>query len=240
MRLWLSIILLFALSLAAQQPSASSPPAQGSVRYSFDWSQGYPWQKYTIDVESGGKAHFDGMPHADETNDTDPYQQDFTMSEANRQKVFELAQKLNYFQGDFDSHLKNIAKTGTKTLQYDSAQLKGSTSFNWSRNADIEELVRFFGAVSMTIDYGRKLTFQYRFDKLGMDKRMKELEDLQASHGVEELGIIKPILRKIATDPNLMNISRESARKLLLSLDQPAPVAQAPTQAEPSAPSPRQ
>ena len=145
------------------------------------------------------------------------------MSEANRQKVFELAQKLNYFQGDFDSHLKHIAQTGIKTLQYDSAQVKGSTTYNWSKDPNIEELTRFFGAVSMTVDYGRKLTFQYRFDKLGMDKRMKELEDLQASHGVEELQIIKPILRKIATDPNLMNISRESARKLLLSTEPPPP-----------------
>ena len=43
-------------------------------------------------------------PAPDETNDTDAYQQDFTMSDANRQKIFELAQKLHYFQGDYDSH----------------------------------------------------------------------------------------------------------------------------------------
>ena len=47
-----------------------------------------------------------------------------------------------------------------------------------------------------------------------MDERLKELEDLQASHGVEELQIIAPMLRKIADDPNLMNISRESARHI--------------------------
>ncbi len=61
-----------------------------------------------------------------ETNDTDPYQQDFTMSAANRQKIFDLAQKLNYFQGDFASRMKHIAQTGQKTLQYQSPQVQGS------------------------------------------------------------------------------------------------------------------
>ena len=43
------------------------------------------------------------------------------MSEANRSKIFDLAKELNYFQSDFDSHLKHIAQTGSKTLEYKSA-----------------------------------------------------------------------------------------------------------------------
>ena len=215
-----SLVLLVALSVVAQQPAtpAATPP-QASVRFSFDWSQGFPWQKYTIEVQSEGKAHFNGTPQADGTSDTDPYQQDFTISDANRQKVFELARKLNFFQGNFESRLKHIAKTGVKTLQYDSPQVKSSTTFNWSQNADVEELARLFEAIAQTIDYGRKLAFQYRFDKLGMNQRIKELDELQASHEVEELEIIAPILRKIADDPNMMNISRESAQRLLRAMN---------------------
>ncbi len=224
MKLSLWFFLLMAVSAAAQQ-AAGTPapaPAQGSVRFSFDWSQGIPWEKYTIDVAADGKSHFDGTPHPDAANDTDPVQQDFTISDANRRKLFELAQKLNYFHGDFDSHLKHIARTGTKTLQYQSPEITGSTSFNWSQNPDVDWLARFFGGIATTIDFGRRLEFQYRFDKLGMDQLLKELEDLQASHGAEELEIIAPILRKIAADPNLMNISRESAHKLLRSIGQSA------------------
>jgi len=54
------------------------------------------------------------------------------------------------------------------------------------------------------------------------------LEAQQASHGVEELAIISPMLRKIANDPNLMNISRQSAERLLRSLNQPAATAPNP------------
>ncbi len=222
MKLLLSWFLLLAVACVAQQPSTApaAAPLQASVQFSFDWSQGIPWQKYTIEVQLDGKSHFDGVPHPDQTNDTDPVQQDFTMSEPNRLKIFELAQKLNYFHGDYDSHLKHIARTGEKTLQYRSPQVNGSTIYNWSQNADIEELTHFFQGVALTIDYGRILTFQYRFDKLGMDQRLKELEDLQGSHNVEELAIIAPILHKIEADPNLMNISRESARRLLRTINQ--------------------
>jgi hypothetical protein len=223
-------VLLTTSSLLAQQssPSAASAPTQASVRFSFDWAQGFPWQSYSITVQSDGKSRFDGIPHADETNDTDAYQQDFTMSDANRQKVFELAQTLHYFQGDYDSHVKHVAQTGKKTLQYQSPQANGSTTYNYSQNPDIEQLTHLFEGIATTIDFGRKLAFQYRFDKLGMDERLKQLEDLQASHGVEELQIIAPMLRKIWNDPNLMNISRESARRLLATINQPATPAQSP------------
>ena len=224
MKRLLPCVLLLTLAALAQQPSPAPAPAQASVQFSFDWPQGIPWQKYTIQVEMDGQSHFDGTPHPDETNDADPVQQDFAMSAANRQKIFELTQKLNYFRGDYDSHLKHIAHTGQKSLQYRSPQVTGSTAYNWSQNADIQELTKFFQGVALTIDYGRILAFQYRFDKLGMDQRMKELEDLQANHEVEELAILSPMLRKIAADPNLMNISRESARRLLASIGEgPAP-----------------
>jgi len=227
---WLvSIVLLSALSLAAQQaPPPPSTATQASIRFGFDWVQGIPWQQYTIDIQSDGKSRFEGTPHPDETNDTDTVRLDFTTSKANRAKIFDLAQKANYFRGNFDARIKHIAQTGSKTLTYASPQLTGSTTYNYSQNADIQQLTQFFQGIAMTEDFGRKLAFQYRFDKLGMDQRLKELEDLQASHGIEELEIIAPMLRKIASDPNMMNISRESARHLLETMNQQGVEAKSP------------
>jgi hypothetical protein len=233
MNRWFALVLLMPLLARAQQTpvTPSPPPAQSaSVTFNFDWPQGIPWQKYSIAVQEDGKAHFDGVPNAADTRDTDPYHQDFSMSAANRQKIFDLTQKLNYFRGDFDSHLKHIAQTGKKTLEYHSGQVQGTTTYNWSQNADVEELTKLFQAIAMTIDYGRKLAFQYRFDKLGMDERLKELQDLQASHGVEEIGIIAPILRKIENDPNMMNISRLAAKHLLQTMNGGGLSAQSPAQ----------
>jgi hypothetical protein len=94
----------------------------------------------------------------------------------------------------------------------------------------VQQLTNLFQGIATTVDIGRQLAFQYRFDKLGMDKLLKQLEDLQAGHNVEELEIIAPMLHKIADDPNLMNISRQSAQHLLKAMKEPAGAAQNPSQ----------
>ena len=229
-RWYLFLLFLPALWVAAQEPSATSGShaSQPTIHFLFDWPQGVPWESYSVSVPADGKASFNGTPHADGTNDTDPYQLDFSMTEANREKMFELAKKLNYFHGDLDSHLKHVAQTGKKTLQYQSPQVNGSATYNWSQNPDVRELTHIFDGIATTIEFGRKLAFQYRFDKLGMDDQLKQLESAQADHNVEELQILQPILHKIWKDPNLMNISRDSAHRLLLIIDAP-PATSTPT-----------
>ena len=53
-----------------------------------------------------------------DSGDGDEYSQDFTMSDANRQKIFDLAKRADYFQGNLEAKQKNIARTGEKTLEY--------------------------------------------------------------------------------------------------------------------------
>lgn len=217
----IAVVLLFFALMSGGQESGAAPSALPStsdsaqVKFLFDWNQGRPWLSYSILVRSDGKAHFDGDPNPSESGVSDPFQQDFILSSANQQKIFDLARRVNYFRGNFDFQKSKIAQTGQKTLAYQSADAHGSATYNWSENKDIQELTRLFQSIATTLDYGCKLAFQYRFDKLGMDKRIRELEQLQAEGNVEELGAIEPILRKIADDPNLMHISRQSAKHLL-------------------------
>jgi hypothetical protein len=214
------------LSAAAQvvhEVTALPQPTGAYVVFKFDWDQGRPWVTYTITVDDVGNAHFEGVGSPVESGDGDSFSQDFTMSDANRQKIFELVKKADYFQGNFEGKQKNIAKTGEKTLAYhgkgdaEGQAVSHSTAYNYSPNNDIQVLTRLFQSIALTLDFGRKLAFQYRFDKLGMDDRLKSLQDMQASHFVEELQAIEPILQKIATDPNVMNIARVTAKQLLNS-----------------------
>jgi hypothetical protein len=213
--------LLFSLSVLAQQ---APPPAadQASVWFKFEWSEGIPWQSYSIQVQANGETHFKGSPNPSQRGDSDPVQRDFVISETSRQQIFESARKLNYFRGDFDPHLKHIAQTGAKTLAYKSAQVQGSSTYNYSQDPTVQSLTRLFLGLATTLDQGRKLAWQYRFDKLGLDQQLRELEELQTGHQVEELTVIEPILRKIADDPNVMHISRQSARHLLKTIGGPA------------------
>lgn len=231
-RLLLCFLCFLGPLLLAQQPvSPAATSSQPTVTYLFSWPQGIPWTSYSITVQSDGKTHFSGTPHPDEQDrNTDPVQQDFTMWENNRQKIFTLAQKLNYFQGNYDAHIKHIAQTGSKTLEYQSPQVHGSSTYNYSQNPDVQALGRIFIGIATSVDYGRKLAFQYRYDKLGIDQTLKDLVELQANHEVEELHMIAPMLRKIAADPNMMNIARQSATRLLHVMANPDESASAPGQ----------
>jgi hypothetical protein len=225
-------VLLVSLSALAQQatPPAPAMADQASVWFKFEWNEGIPWQSYSIQVQADGMTHFKGTPNPSQHGETDPVQQDFVISETNRQEIFDSARKLNYFQGDFDSHLKHIAQTGAKTLVYKSAQIEGSSTYNYSPNPTVQRLTRLFLGLGTTLDYGRKLAWQYRYDKLGLDQQLRELEELQTGHQVEELSVIGPILRRIADDPNVMHISRQSAQRLLKTIGSPGAAPQSAAQ----------
>ena len=228
-------VYLWALGAAAQtlhEPVAVPQPTGAYVAFKFDWDQGRPWLRYTIAIDDAGNAHFEGVGNPIDSGDSDNFTQDFTMSDANRQKIFELARKADYFQGNFEGKQKNLAKTGQKTLEYhgrvagSGQEINHSATYNYSPNSDIQELTRIFQSIATTLDFGRKLAFQYRFDKIGMDDRLKSLQEMQASHYAEELQAIEPILQKIASDPNIMHISRVTAKQLLNSFNPGGPRSQ--------------
>jgi hypothetical protein len=125
------LVCLFAAgrSAGAQQPA---PPASAvpNVTFKFNWDQGRPWVNYTITVAENGATHFSGTANSADSGDADTFQQDFNMSEADRQKIFDWARAADYFQGQFETKQKNIAKTGTKTLEYHGPALNHSITYN--------------------------------------------------------------------------------------------------------------
>lgn len=210
--LWL---LLAILPAGAQQPASAGN--QPTVTFKLSWPQGRPWTDYTITVAENGATHFSGTGNPADSGDGDAFQQDFTMTDANRQKIFELAKAANYFDGQFETKQKNVAQTGKKTLEYHDGSVNNSATFNYSTNVNVQQLTKLFQSIASTLDFGRKLAFQSRFDKLGMDACLQQLTELQASGFVEELQAIEPVLRKIADDPNVMHIARTQAKQLLKS-----------------------
>ena len=231
MRSCLLILVLWTATWATAQTvhqvTPVTQPTGSYVAFKFDWDQGRPWLKYTITLDDAGNTSFKGVANPIDNGDGDDYSLDFTMSNANREKVFELAKQSDYFQGDVEIKAKNIAKTGQKTLEYHGSAASGpsntSATYNYSPNKDIQQLTQLFQSVATTVDMGRRLAFDYRFDKLGLDARLHSLQELQASHFVAELQAIEPILRKIAADPNVMHVSRVAAKQLLNSISTTAP-----------------
>jgi hypothetical protein len=140
---------------------------------------------------------------------------EFTMSPATAQRIFKDAEQANYFNGSFDFTKHQVANTGRKTLTYADPIRHFQTTFNFSENKALEDLARLFQGISNTIQYGRKLEFKHKYDKLGLEGDLKSMEEAMEYHNLAELQIITPALQSIAEDSSVMNIARARAKRLL-------------------------
>jgi hypothetical protein len=214
----LSVLFLIALTAPAQEPAQAEPPNKPGtpvVQFILDWRAQNP-PRYSVTIASDGRATYHSEPAADANGGSSPaaYFVEWTATEATRRKVFDGAQKLNFFQGRFESKAK-VAMTGVKTLSYKDPSHDTSTSYNYSENASIRELTQIFQSIATTAEMGRKLNYDVRYDKLGVDADLKALVEEQHDGTAIEIVAIRPVLQRISEDPAMMRMSQQRAKAIL-------------------------
>jgi hypothetical protein len=65
------------------------------------------------------------------------------------------------------------------------------------------------------MEYGNKLAFMKRFDRLGLPDQLRSMLELRSEGRLLEIQTITPLLQKIAEDSSLMNLARQRARQLM-------------------------
>ena len=74
-------------------------------------------------MQSDGRAHYEcSAPLSPDSDDREAYQTEFSLSDATRARVFELAAQAHYFSGKVDSGKQKLANTGAKKLAYKDGQ----------------------------------------------------------------------------------------------------------------------
>jgi hypothetical protein len=203
--------LLFLSSVCA----FSQAPDQPLVTFTLDFPGSQP-EHYSLRVQSDGAAHYESTGRlSPDSDETDSFALDFTASPATRQKIFDLTATVGYFQKDLDSHHKHIAFTGKKILSYKDAKRTGESTYNYSSQPAVQELTSLFQNLSSTLEFGRRLHYDHRYQKLALDEELKRMEAIARTSPLVELAAIAPILQGIVGDSTVMNVSRARAQRIL-------------------------
>lgn len=216
------LILFLALSSLAW---CQTPPAPATITFTLDFPQSTP-NHYQVVVDSSGRATYTSglaKPEAKPDPDSDiassdsdqPYHYTFTLTPETRDRIFDLAARANYFSGDVNYTKRNIANTGQKILTYKDAQRSTHAEYNYSTNPAVQQLTGLFQQLSSTLEYGHRLEEALHYQKLALDEQLKSMEQQANENQLVEVQAVAPILKKIAADTSVMNVSRARAERLL-------------------------
>ena len=184
------------------------------VGFSLDFPGSEP-SHYAISVASDGRSTYDSDGKLSPDSDGDPFHLDFSMSDETRGRVFELAERAHYFQGEIDSKKKSLASTGVKTLTYKDSGRSTSATYNYSPVVAIQQITQLFQSLSVTLEFGRRLEYFHRYQKLALDAELKNMEELADRKDLEEMAAVVPILQRIVTDTSLINPVRARAQRMI-------------------------
>ncbi len=210
-----AVCLLIASLLVLSTPAVSQSDAAAVVTFTLDFPSSQP-EHYSIRIPSDGEARYQssGRVSAD-SDESDSFDLNFTLTAETRQKIFDLAAKAGYFQKHVDSHRKGLAFTGKKTLGYKDAQRTGESTYNFSLIPAVQELTTLLQSLSATLECGHRLQYDRRYQKLALDEELKRMEALAHNNELVEVTAIQPILDQIVADPSVINVTRARAQRLL-------------------------
>ncbi len=210
-----SILVLACLILCCLVPARGQQKSVPTVSFTFDFPGSAP-DHYVISVSEDGRATYDSDGKlSPESAPGDPFHSDFTMSQSSRTHIFDLARRAEYFEGQIEAKNKKLAFTGTKTLTYEDAQKSTKAAYNYSKVPPVEELTTFFQALSNTLEFGHRLDYYLRYQKLALDEELKKMEELSNSGELREVSAVAPVLQKIADDPAVIKVVRARAERLV-------------------------
>jgi hypothetical protein len=173
---------------------------------------------YAISVSSDGHGNYSSNGKLSRDSEPDQsFSLEFTLPQPAVGRIFDLAQKAHYFEGNIDSKRKNIASTGEKTLTYVDARKNTSATYNYSPVPAVQELTTLFQNLSNVLESGRRLAYDLRYQKLALAEELEHTQEIAAQSAPGDIAVIAPVLEKIVNDSSVLNGARARAQRLLES-----------------------
>lgn len=220
------IALLAALAFTAHSPaenaSVAAPLNSPVITVEFSNPALSP-SHWKLTLHPDGSGHFTsevGSAHPDPSSEIHlpDVDRDVQLSARFTSRVFAIARQHSWFNQKCESHIK-VAFQGWKSLSYSGPKGKGSCTFNYSRDKDIQSLGDSFQAVAQTVLEGARLELLLQHDPLGLDKEIGNLALAAQDGRAQQICIIRGILERLAQDDQVMDLVRKQARSLLAQAD---------------------
>ena len=204
---------MFLLLASLAAVAADAAPA-ATVQFKFDFPGSNP-AHYEITVQNDGHDFYTSNGDLGNSTSPDSTPFEFSVSDKTRQDIFALAKKANYFTGKVDSGNTKLANMGAKTLVYKDGTHNTTATYNYSLDPSIQQITNILQGLSTVLEYGRRLTWFHKYQKLALDDDLKQMQERQQSNTLGDLEAIATLLKQIADDPSVMRISRARALRLL-------------------------
>lgn len=161
---------------------------------------------FEVEVEMTGKVSYREDPQDEPLK--------FDLATKDRFQLSEYVQALDYFRLSL-THPRKVAFTGDKTFRYIDAEGKSSeTRFNHTENRDAKVLISWFLKVSETVRHRIVLKRSVKFDRLGVNKCLLQLQVSLDKGRIISPKQMLPILTRIYKDKKIIRLSRSRAAAL--------------------------
>ena len=212
-RWWMPGLAVCAIVFVIWARATAADPA--TIGFSLEFPASNP-EHYSISVNSGGHARYESSGRiSPDSEERDSYQTEFEMTPVTRAKIFDLAAQAHYFSKKVDSGNSKLAFTGSKKLIYQDGRDTHTAEYNYSNVPSVQQLTEIFQSISSTLEYGRRLAYYHRYQKLALDEELKRMEVQAKSNELVEIQAVQPVLQQLYDDTLVMNVVRARAQRLI-------------------------
>ncbi len=208
-------LIFFSSFMLGQTPVGGDAAPAATVTFTLDFPLSEPTH-YSIAVDANGHATYECTVKDQEDAEEQSYRTEFNVTAGNRQRIFEWAKQAKYFSGKVDSGNRKLASTGDKILSYQDGKQSFTARYNYSGLEPVRQLTALFQSMEATLDYGRRLAYYHRYQKLALDDELKRMEAQAKENELSEIQSVEPVLQEIVADNSVINIVRARAKALIL------------------------
>ena len=201
-----------ALLLLAGGLSEAGQPTR--VFWQKDYSRGKT-ELHRIEVATDGTARY-----VLRLGDGEPVAVDFQLKPHTLRRLLEM-----FVQADFMNRDKNfvssrrVADTGTRTIRLASGPQTREVVFRHTDDKTFRKIVTFFDHLSAQERFLLDMTLTLKHDRLGIPRKLDQLQGFLDRKTIVDPQRFSPLLKRISQDASLMNLARQTARRLLRKID---------------------